>query len=43
MDINDKDPAFAGEENLIKSKPLTYQSSYPTDDVPLKLNHFLCG
>ena len=44
-DINDKElaTAFVGAEGLINSRPLTYQSSYPADDVPLTPNHFLYG
>ena len=33
--------AFVGAESLINSRPLTYQSSHPVDNVPLTLNHFL--
>ena len=44
-DINDKElvTAFVGDEILINSRPLTYQSSHPADDVPLTPNHFLYG
>ena len=44
-DINDKElmTAFVGAESLINSRPLTYQSSHPADDVPLTPNHFLFG
>ena len=35
--------AFPGAEALINSRPLTYQSENPFDDVPLTPNHFLCG
>ena len=35
--------AFAGAEALLNSRPLTYQSASPEDDVPLTLNHFLHG
>ena len=44
-DINDKEllTAFVGGEILINSRPLTYQSSHPADDVPLTPNHFLYG
>ena len=35
--------AFVGAEGLINSRPLTYQSSHPADDVPLTPNHFLYG
>ena len=44
-DINDEEllTAFVGAEILINSRPLTYQSSYPADNVPLIPNHFLYG
>ena len=35
--------AFTGAEALINSRPLTYQSANPSDDVPLRPNHFLHG
>ena len=35
--------AFVDAEGLINSRSLTYQSSQPTDDVPLTTNHFLYG
>ena len=35
--------AFPGAEALINSRPLTYQSENPFDDVPLTPNHFLFG
>ena len=35
--------AFTGAEALINSRPLTYQSANPSDDVPLTPNHFLHG
>ena len=35
--------AFTGAKALISSGPLTYQSTYPADDVPLTPNHFLVG
>ena len=35
--------AFIGAEALINSRPLTYQSANPHDDVPLTPNHFLHG
>ena len=35
--------AFTGAEALINSRPLTYQSVHPQDDVPITPNHFLHG
>ena len=35
--------ALAGAEALINSRPLTYQSPDPHDNVPLTPNHFLFG
>jgi len=35
--------AFTGAESLINSRPLTYQSANPDDDIPLTSNHFLHG
>ena len=35
--------AFTGAEGLIISRPLTFQSANPADDVPLTPNHFLHG
>ena len=35
--------AFTGAEALINSRPLTYQSANPLDDVSLTPNHFLFG
>ena len=35
--------AVVGAEGLINSRPLTYQSSSPTDLTPLTPNHFLHG
>ena len=35
--------AFTGAKALINSRPLTYQSANPNDDVPLTPNHFLHG
>ena len=35
--------AMIGDEGLINSRPLTYQSAIPLDDVPLTPNHFLHG
>ena len=44
-DINDEEltTAMIGAEGLINSRPLTYQSANPADDVPLTLNHFIQG
>jgi len=35
--------AFTGAEALINSRPLTYQSANPQDDVPLTPNYLLHG
>jgi len=35
--------AFVGAEGFINSRPLTYTSTDPRDDVPLTPNHFLIG
>ena len=35
--------AFTEAEALLNSRPLTYQSASPADDVPLTPNHFLIG
>ena len=44
-DITDEEllSAVVGAEGLINSRPLTYQSSSPTDLTPLTPNHFLHG
>ena len=44
-DVTDEElaTAFTGAEALINSRPLTYQSAHPSDDVPLTPNHFLFG
>ena len=44
-DITDEEllTAFVGAEGLINSRPLTYQSANPKDEVPLTPNHFLIG
>ena len=44
-DVSDEEliTAFTGAEALINSRPLTYQSASPEDDVPLTPNHFLHG
>ena len=35
--------AFTGAEALLNSRPLTYYSANPQDEVPLTPNHFLFG
>ena len=35
--------AFTGAKALLNSRPLTYHSANPNDDVPLTPNHFLFG
>ena len=44
-DVNDEEllTAFMGAESLINSRPLTYQTANPKDNVPLTPNHFLIG
>ena len=44
-DVTDEDmiTVFAGVTSLLNSRPLTYHSSDPRDDVPLTPNHFLHG
>ena len=44
-DVNDEEllTAFAGAEAWINSRPLTYQTADPSDNVPLTPNHFLFG
>ena len=43
-DITDEElMTFTGAEALMNSRPLTYQSANPEDDVPLTPNHFLFG
>ncbi|XP_071114954.1 uncharacterized protein [Haliotis cracherodii] len=44
-DITDEElmTSFVGAEGLINSRPLTYQSAHPNDEVPLTPNHFLHG
>ena len=43
VDITDEEllTTIIGAEGLINSRPLTYQSTDPADDVPLTPNHFL--
>ena len=44
-DLKDEElmTALIGVEALMNSRPLTYQSAHPGDDVPLTPNHFLHG
>ena len=44
-DITDEEllSAIVGAEGLINSRPLTYQSANPKDNIPLTPNHFLHG
>ena len=44
-DINDEElhTTFVGVEDLLNSRPITYQSSHPADELPLTPNHFLHG
>ena len=44
-DITDEEQltAFTEAESLLNSRPLTYQTANPEDDVPLTPNHFLHG
>ena len=44
-DVNNEElmTTFTGAEAMINSRPLTYQSANPSDDVPLTPNHFLHG
>ena len=44
-DVTDEElmTAFTGAEALINSRPLTYQSADPEDDIPLTPNHLIHG
>ncbi|XP_067685504.1 uncharacterized protein [Haliotis asinina] len=44
-DLSDEElmTAFIGAEELLNSRPLTYQSSHPDDNIPLTPSHFLHG
>ena len=44
-DVTDEEltTAIIGSEGLINSRPLTYHTANPSDDVPLTPNHFLHG
>ena len=44
-DVTDEElmTVFTGAEALVNSRPLTYQSANPQDDVPLTPNHLLHG
>ena len=44
-EINDEElvSALTGAENLINSRPLTYQTANSNDVIPLSPNHFLIG
>ena len=44
-DVNDEEllTAFMGAESLINSRPLTYQTANPKDNVLLTSNHVLIG
>ena len=44
-DVTDEEliTVIAGAESLLNSRPLTYQSADPRDDIPLMPNHFLYG
>ncbi|XP_067653340.1 uncharacterized protein [Haliotis asinina] len=44
-DVTDEElvTTFVGVESLLNSRPLTYQSAHPADEIPLTPNHFLIG
>lgn len=44
-DVTDEElvTVFTGADKCLNSRPVTYQSANPEDDVPLTRNHFLIG